>query len=186
MTALDQITALQINGDDVSLADVLQTLGHTGRTAFLIDAAKELLIERVARERGLSIDDDELQSAADTFRAARNLHRADETHDWLAARGWSTTDLERHLEIRLLRARLTEDIAPPDRIEQHFADHRRAYDQARLAHILVAERPLAEELLAQIPDEEASFGDLARRYSIDTATAHVRGDLVDRQVSIVG
>jgi len=177
MTALDRITALQINGEDVSLSVVLKTLGQTGRTTFLIDAARELLVERAALERGLRIDDDELQSAADTFRVARNLHRADDTHAWLTARGWSAADLERYLELRLLRARLTEDIASPDRIAQHFADHRRAYDQARLAHILVAERPLADELLAQIQDEEASFGDLARRYSIDTATAHMRGEL---------
>ena len=177
MTALDRITALQINGEDVSLSVVLKTLGQTGRTTCLVDAARELLVERAALERGLRIDDDELQSAADTFRVARNLHRADDTHAWLTARGWSAADLERYLELRLLHARLTEDIASPDRIAQHFADHRRAYDQARLAHILVAERPLADELLAQIQDEDASFGDLARRYSIDPATAHIRGEL---------
>jgi len=177
MNALNQITALQINGEDVSLAAVLQTLGHTGRTAFLIDAARELLVERAARERGLSVSDEELQSAADTFRTARNLHRADDTRAWLATRGWEATDLERYLELQLLRARLIEHIVPPDRIEQHFADHRRAYDQARLSHILVAERPLAEELLARIQDEDADFGDLARRFSIDTATAQTRGEL---------
>lgn len=177
MTLLDQITALQIDGEDFSLAAVLRMLGHTGRTAFLIDAARELLIERAARERGLRISTESLQSAADAFRAERNLHGVDQTHAWLTARGWNASDLERYLELRLLRAQLIDDVASTQRIEQHFAEHRRAYDQARLAHILVAERSVAEELLAQIHDEEADFGELARRFSIDSATVRKGGEL---------
>lgn len=182
MAALDQIAALQLDGETVSLADVLRILGHAGRTGFLIDAARELLIERAAQVRGLSVSDNDLQSAADQFRARHNLQLAEDTRAWLADRNWTAEDLERHLELQLLRERLTSEIVTPEMIEQHFAEHRRKYDRVRLAHIVVAEQSLAEELAAQIDDEDADFAALARQFSTDTSTAQIGGEmgLLDR------
>lgn len=177
MTALEQITALTIGGESVSLATVLQTLGHAGRTAFLIDAARELLIERAVQDRGLATTAEDLQVAADSFRMARRLHSAEATQRWLTDRGWTATDLERHLELQLLRDRLCRDVVTSELVEQYFSDHRREYDQARLSHILIDEQSLAEELLAQIHDEDAHFDELAQRHSIDSATAAVGGEL---------
>lgn len=182
MTALDQIPALRIRGETISLASVLRTLGHTGKTTFLIEAARELLMERAARERGLTVSDEELQTAADQFRATWNLHGAEETRAWLAARNWDVSDLEHHLELQILRDGLMDLIATPERVEQHFANYQRNRDKARLAHILVEDQSLAEELAAQIHDEDADFAALARKFSMDEATAHIGGELglIDR------
>jgi parvulin-like peptidyl-prolyl isomerase len=62
------------------------------------------------------------------------------------------------------------DVATDDAIRQHFAEHRRAYDQAALAHLVVSDRAVAQELLSQIDEDDADFESLVRQHSLDTAT----------------
>ena len=177
MSNLDQITALKIVGEDVSLAEVVRSLQLSGKTELLAEVARDLIIQRAVRDRGLTISDDELQGAADDFRRDQKLERAVDTHNWLKERGWSVEQLELHLERKLLHEKLIDDVASEDAIRQHFAEHRRAYDQATIAHILVGYCAVAEELLSQINEDDADFESLVRQHSIDTTTNQNGGRL---------
>lgn len=170
MSQLDQITALRISGKDVSLAEVVQSWRLSGKMELFAEAARDLVIQRSIRDRALSVSDEELQAASDDFRREQSLERAVDTHSWLNECSWSIDRLELHLERKLLQVKLMSDVATDDAIRQHFAEHRRAYDQAALAHLVVSDRAVAQELLSQIDEDDADFESLVRQHSLDTAT----------------
>lgn len=177
MSQLDQITALRISGEDVSLAELIQSLQLGGKTELLTEAARDLVIRNAIQARGLTVSDEELQTAADTFRRDNKLERAVDTHNWLKERGWSVERLELYLERKLLRERLVDDVATEEAIRRHFAEHRRAYDQAAIAHLVVSDCAVAEELLLQINEDDAEFDALVRQHSLDTTTSQTGGRL---------
>lgn len=177
MSQLDQITALRISGEEVSLAEVIRSLQLSGNTELLTQASRDLIIQNAIQDRGLTVSDDELQQAADNFRRQQKLERAVDTHNWLQERGWSVERLELHLERELLLEKLINDVASEDAVRQHFAEHRRAYDQAAIAHLVVSDRAVAEELLSQIDEEDADFEALVRQHSLDTTTNQNGGRL---------
>lgn len=177
MSNLDQITALKIAGEDFSLAEVVRSWQLSGNTELLAAAARDLILQNAIRDRGLTVSDEELQAAADDFRRDQKLERAVDTHNWLKERGWSVERLEQHLEQKLVHEKLIDDVATEDFIRQHFAEHRRAYDQAAIAHLVVADQAVAEELLSQIDEDDADFEALVRQHSIDTTTNQTGGRL---------
>ena len=175
MPTPDQTVALRIAGRDLSVADVIIELEVAENREYRTTAATRLIVRFEASRRGLSVTDAELQLAADAFRLKQGLLSVSATHDWLAARLWSVDDFERHLEYPLLRAKLESEIASPEDVELHFAECCRDFDRAEISHLVVADRAIADELLAQLNDDGADFGDLARTHSIDPLTARLGG-----------
>ena len=106
MSKFDQITALKIAGENVSLAHVVRSLQLSGKTQLLAELARDLIIQDAISKRGLTVSDEELQTAADNFRRDQKLERAVDTHNWLKDRGWSVEHLELHLERQLLHEKL--------------------------------------------------------------------------------
>lgn len=177
MSNLEKIPALRIDGAEVSLQTVLQTLVVAGKQRFLETAAEEIVIAQAAKEMGIAISDEQLQVAADSYRRERRLSDAEATHKFLEREGWSVDDFTQHLERGLIRREIVERIATPEKTAAHFSQHRRANDHAKLAHIVVKKETLAQELLAQIEDDGADFAALAGQHSTDARTASVGGEL---------
>ncbi|MEM6289388.1 MAG: peptidylprolyl isomerase, partial [Bacteroidota bacterium] len=76
------------------------------------------------------------------------------------------------------RLRLVDDV-PEDTLRAHFASHAELYgmpERVRAREILVATRPEADALLAQLR-AGADFGDLARRHSLRPGAAQADGSL---------
>ncbi|HEV2765678.1 MAG TPA: peptidylprolyl isomerase, partial [Pyrinomonadaceae bacterium] len=169
MTSPPDIPALEVEGETVSLRDVLRLAKFAGDLKFLQDAIDAELIRQAAARHGVEVSDKELQQAADEFRIARELHDAEATDDWLAARQLTYGDweqmLERQVAARKLRERLTAG-----RVEQHFAEHMLAFEVAHVSRIVAADEDLARELRAQIVEDGADFHALARQFSTDAAT----------------
>ena len=61
MAELSEITAVKIDGEEVSLEEVLRTLEISGNTGFINDAVADLLVRRAASAEGITVNDDELQ-----------------------------------------------------------------------------------------------------------------------------
>mgnify|MGYP002634018862 CR=1 FL=1 len=175
MPTPDKIDALRLNGEVVSLADVLKELTIADDNQYRSVVASRLIVRREAALRDLSVSDSELQQAADAFRLQRGLSTAAATKAWLADRLWSVDDFEQHLEFPLLSSKLESVVGSPDAIERHFANNGRTYDRAEISHVVVADQKIADELLAQLNDDDADFGDLARLHSIDPLTARLGG-----------
>lgn len=74
--------------------------------------------------------------------------------------------------------KLTESIDVPDRVLQDgYRQNIGSYDQVHSAHILVASKPLAQTILAQVKANPSSFAALAAKYSTDTGSKANGGDL---------
>ena len=182
MTNLTQFTALEVNGEHLSLAEVLRSANWRGQLGFLEAAADLVLIRQEAAERGIEALDDELQQAADEFRAARGLHQVEAVKEWLAANHLTFAGWERLLEDEVITRKL-RDALTDHQVEQYFVENKLSFDAATISQLIVSHDEVAKELRVQICEEGADFHKLARSYSIDAATRPASGyvGLVKRQ-----
>lgn len=177
MVDLRSIPAAVVQGQDVSLHEVLYTLKLKGQLQPLLEEAiADRLLAAAAQERGLTITPEEKQKAADLYRRSLGLERADSTQRWLALNHLSADDMEAGLTRALLRQKFIDAI-PAQRIQQFFDQNRARFDRARLAQIVLPSEGLAQELLLQIKEEGKDFAELARQNSTDGRTKKAGGRL---------
>lgn len=174
MTNLGEQVAIEVNGEAVSLAETVRAAKCAGLLQFVERAVDAALIRQAAARRGVAATDDELQTEADRFRAERELFDAAATEAWLAHSRLSFADWEAWLEERVTTRRLREALTA-DKVEEHFAVNRLAFDEADISRIVVGDEDVAQELRAQIVDDAADFHALARRHSADAATRPAGG-----------
>jgi parvulin-like peptidyl-prolyl isomerase len=177
MSDLKAIVVATVHGANLSLHDLLHALKLKGQLPELIAAAVvDKVIADTAKDKGITVSDAELQQAADAFRLRGGLNKAADTQRWLAQHRLAPADLEERLERDLVRQKLVADI-PRDQVAKYFAENRARFDRARLRQIVVDKEGIAQELLSRILEEDAEFGDLARRHSLDPQTRASGGDL---------
>ena len=169
MTSLSEQVALEVNGEQVSLAAALLHAKLAGRLQFLQAAFDAALIRQAAAQRGIEATDEEIQTVADEFRVARELYDADATEAWLTNHFLSYEDWETLLVHEIITRKL-RDAVTTGQLEHHFVVNRLKYDTAAISRIVVKDEDVARELRAQIADDGADFHALARAYSIDNAT----------------
>ena len=176
MTPWQEQTALLVDDEAFSVADLLRQAKWRGETGFVQAAADAALIRRAARERGIAVSDEELQRAADAFRAERELYAAADLHRWLGERGLGFADWERMLEEERIAEKLREALIDGE-VERCFAERRLGFDAATISHLVARDRDAAAELRLQVVEEGADFHRLARRHSIDDETRPMGGFL---------
>jgi putative peptide maturation system protein len=174
MVDLNECVALEVNGEEVSLYDVLKLAKLLGTPKFILDGITAALIQQGARQRDIEVSDEELQQAADNYRAQNDLHDADTTESWLQTRKLSYEDWESLLESQVMEAKLREALTAGS-VEQHFAEHRLSFDKAAVSRLVLGDEGVARELRAQIIEDGADFHALAREYSIHADTRPAGG-----------
>lgn len=174
MSHLSKQIALEVNEEQLNLAEVLRPAKLAGNLQFVHDAIDAALIRQAADERGIAATDDEIQHAADQFRTARELYDADTTEAWLAEHFLSYEDWEASLAQAVITQKLRAAVTA-GQIEQHFATNRLTFDTAAVSHLVARDEDVARELLAQIKDDGADFHALARQHSLDAATRPAGG-----------
>jgi len=131
----------------------------------LFDATTEQYCVKAAHDAGLSVSTEELQQAANEFRARRGLSSARHTAEWLARQQLSVLDFEQMLESDLLFGKLKQHLASQRTVPHFNADPPR-FARVHLAEVVVGSEGLARELLHQVHEEDAAFDHLARKHSI--------------------
>jgi len=174
MVELNEFVALEVNGEEVSLYDVLKLAKLLGTLKFIDDSITAALIQQGAHQRDLEVSDEELQQAADNYRMQNDLHDAETTEDWLQAQKLSYEDWESLLESQVKEAKLREALTVGS-IEQRFTEQRLTLDKAAISRLVLADEGVARELRAQIVEDGADFHALAREYSIHANTRPASG-----------
>lgn len=174
MADLSEMTAVEVNGEAVSLAETVRAAKCAGLLQFVERAVDAALIRQEAARRGIGATDEELQTEADRFRAERELFDAETTEAWLAASRLSFADWEAWLE-ELVTARKLREALTAGGVEEHFAVNRLGFDEADVSRLVVGDEGMALELRAQIVDDAADFHALARRHSTEAATRAAGG-----------
>lgn len=178
MKDLSEIIAAEIGTEAVSLADVLRHAKLNERLQIFDDAVDASLIRVECKKRGIEITDDELQEAADKFRAERELYDGEKTERWLTEHRLSYSDWEDLLEAEILKSKLIKTLTD-GLIEQRFAENRLSFDSAKLSRIVVKDEGIARELRLQITEEDSDFHTLARLHSTDEKTKLAGGYIGD-------
>lgn len=174
MGEVGSAVALVVNGEQIALEEVLSGAKFNGRMQFLEDAVDAAIVRQEAAQQGIEVTAEELQDAADRFRAERSLHSAAATGAWLEQRHLALEEWQQSLAQVVLAAKLRRALVE-ERVEAHFAQHCLSYEWVELSQLVVKEESVARELRLQIAEEEADFHALARRYSEDEATRKLGG-----------
>src|SRR5690349_4794843 len=101
MSELSEYIALEVNGEKISLYDVLVPAKGRGNLAFVEDAIGDAIIRQEAERRSVVVSDEELQLAADQFRQAHELYGVETTNAWIAAKNLTFEDWESVIESNL-------------------------------------------------------------------------------------
>ncbi|MFZ5642460.1 MAG: hypothetical protein ACOY46_02570 [Bacillota bacterium] len=115
------------NPDDMELS-VTEVVDYTRIKGIFSGALREVVQRKItaeeARKRGITVDVEELQRAADVFRSVNNLDSKDATESWLKDRGLTLDALEDYLETNLLVFKLKQALlqeADPEKYRSHPA-----------------------------------------------------------------
>ena len=124
------------------------------------------IINQTAEQEDITIEEEELQAAADRFRFENNLIGSQDTLKWLNNYHLSVTEFEELIRDNLLRQKLGKHLFE-DKVEPYFYAHQLDYNQVSLYEIVLPDFNLAMELFYSIEEQELSFWDLAHRYIED-------------------
>lgn len=116
---------------DVGEKDVLTHMRITGLFREpLRDVLERELCAQAARKHGLSISDQELQEAANSFRHLMGLESAEDTSGWLHFHNMNLEELESYLETSLLMKKWKEQLTDDIQWDKHL-DHKRVRETIR-------------------------------------------------------
>lgn len=170
---------------DRGLADpsARQTVG-ADRPAFersvLARLIRHLVLTRAAQTTGVTIDGAAIDAAFDS--TAQQLGGEAALKAEALKVGIAAQDLRGAIADIALRDAIADKLTasidvPPSVLRQAYQQNIAEYDKVRSAHILVASLPLAQQLLARVKRDPASFPALAAQFSQDTSNKASGGDL---------
>jgi parvulin-like peptidyl-prolyl isomerase len=168
--------AVTHGAETLSLGDFLAAMKRSRRLRpVLLDSFVEHYLVNRARRAGLTVNDQELQQAADNFRLRNGMASAEQTQQWFQREALTPEDFATGLERDLLVEKLRRTIADP-RLQEVFNANTPRFARVRMKRILVASEPEARDVIDQVTNGRATFEDLARQKSLDLATKNAGGD----------
>jgi foldase protein PrsA len=113
---------------------------------------------------------------------ASQLGGEDQLRSQAAKAGFSEEELDRAIADSALKDALSDKLTasitvPEAALRDAYQANIAEFDRVRSAHILVASKPLAQQILAQVKADPATFPALAAKYSTDTGSKDAGGDL---------
>src|SRR5436305_13205801 len=136
--------------ETLSLGDFLGAMKRSRRLRpMLLDSFVEHYLVNRARRAGLSINDTELQQAADNFRLKNGMASAEQTTQWFQREAISADDFAAGLERDLLVEKLRRAIADP-RIPDVFNQNTARFARVKLQRLLVATDADARQVLDRL------------------------------------
>ena len=154
---------------NVSISDqeIIQQLKFSGQLPTILkDIQIQKIINKTAQIKEITLDEDELQQVADSFRLQNNLISAEATFNWLKKNQLSTKDFEHLIHSQALATKVSH-ILFAESVESYFYEHKLDYTKAVIYEIVLPKFDLALELFYGIQEREFSFWDIAHQYIED-------------------
>jgi parvulin-like peptidyl-prolyl isomerase len=162
--------------ETLSLGEFLGAMKRSRRLRpLLLDAFVEHYLVNRARRAGLSVNDQELQQAADNFRLKNGMASAEQTAQWFQREAITADDFAAGLERDLLVEKLRRAIADP-RLQDVFNQNTARFARVKLKRLLVATESEARQVIDDVANGRATFEDLARQKSLDLQTKNAGGE----------
>lgn len=134
---------------------------------------RKLIVETAAK-LGITVEVEELQQAADSFRVANHLLQAEATWNWLQTHCLSLDEFEDIIYANVLSSKLAQHLFG-DRVEPFFVEHQLDYTAAVIYEIILDDADLALELFYAIQEQEISYAEVAYQYIQDIELRRVGG-----------
>ena len=123
------------------------------------------VIEETAREHGISVSDEEIQTEAEEFRRSNRLESAASTLAWLDDELITPDEWEQGIYHRLLARKLAEHLFQKE-ADKHFSQNKIDFDLVSLYKITLPSESIAYEVFYQLEEREVSFFEAAYLYDI--------------------
>lgn len=141
---------------------------------------EHIVLTKAAQEANVTVDGATVDKALDSF--ATQLGGLDQLKAEATKAGIAPQDLRQTIADVALRDALSDKLTasvevPESALKQAYDQNIAQFDQVHSAHILVATKALAEQILAQVKADPTRFAALAAKYSIDTSNKSKGGDL---------
>jgi hypothetical protein len=160
---------IKVNNASIDIKTALQWQFIVGNTDFLDNTLSNAAIVQYAKEEGISASAEELQTFFNEFRYKIELESKNDFQTWVNDTKLDLNVIQSVCEVGVLRNKIRASISDQD-VTDYYTESKDEHDVAELYSITVDSQDLANEILAQIEEEEASFMDLALEYSNDAST----------------
>lgn len=196
-------TAAKVNGDRISTEELDKQVeqlkkqypdmftGADGegrlidfKQRLLDNLVNQKLIEQAAKDKGISITDAEIEKQIEQLKSG--FKDDEQFQSALKSANMTLDALRQQIRDQLLTQKLIESLAKDtkiseDEMKKYFDTNKEQFAQAaakKASHILFKpeDKKTGETVLAQVKDG-GDFAALAKKYSVDTATAANGGDL---------
>ncbi|MEB3179146.1 MAG: peptidylprolyl isomerase [Nostocaceae cyanobacterium] len=127
-------------------------------------AEHDALILSICQQLDITVSDEELQAAGDTFRLEHKLLGASETLKWLSGQRITLEDWSSGIRLSLLEKKLKEHLFGAS-IDNYYINNRPNFKRVALSQILVRDLADALKIAHAIREENASFCGLAILHS---------------------
>lgn len=125
---------------------------------------QEVQILKVCEDLNITLLDEELQTAGDTFREENKLLSATETFDWLNQQRLTVEEWTEGIRVTQLTRKLQEHLFGPY-VDGHYMANREHYRRVALSQILVDNLLDAQQIAQRLRDNPVEFSSLAIDYS---------------------
>jgi parvulin-like peptidyl-prolyl isomerase len=147
--------------------EIIYQLKLSGQMPVILEAiAARHAIAKAAAKAGIKVEVEELQQAADRFRAANNLELEKDTWQWLHKQGMSLDEFEQMLEATILGGKLAQHLFA-DKVEPYFVENHPNYTQVVMYEVILDDEDLARELFYSLQEGELNFHAVAHQYNSD-------------------
>jgi parvulin-like peptidyl-prolyl isomerase len=145
--------------------DVIAYLRYSHKIAeYAVLAERNAFVLNICEQFGLTVTDEELQTAGDTFRLEHKLLGVSETLAWLQQQRITVDDWSRGTKLELLTKKLKEYLFG-DAVDSHYLSNFKDYQRVALSQILVSDLTEAKKVTYAIQESNESFCALALEYS---------------------
>lgn len=170
MDSKEFVVAHAVN-QTVSLGELTPLMRANGDFVGFGKALADYQMRLSAKTFGIEITDADLQQEADVLRRSFGLMSRAETLGWLNRTGRTVETFEAGLEASILRRRLMERVATPEKVEARFEREKHDLASIALAQIELPDIGTAEGLRERLNAGKADFAEAAAEHSLDRVTA---------------
>jgi parvulin-like peptidyl-prolyl isomerase len=145
--------------------DILAYLRHSYKLAEIATLAeRNVLILDLCERLDITVSDEELQAAGDTFRLEHKLLGTSETLAWIQKQQITVEDWSYGVRIKLLAKKLKEHLFG-DTVDSYYLNNRDRFKRVALSQVLCRDLTDALKVIRAIREENVSFCTLALEYS---------------------
>lgn len=146
-------------------AEIVDYLRRSCKIAEIAASAEQdTLVLKLCEELGITVSDEEWQTAGDIFRLEHNLPGVAETQAWFAQQRVSVEEWSQGIKVSLLTKKLKDHLFGA-MVDGHYMGNRDNYKQVALSQILVSDLTEALKIAQALRQKEASFCALALTHS---------------------